>query len=932
MFHKELTMKRQTVLLALWGALAGCAATQLPDEPKWREYSQPQWVSPMKSGMRVLVEEDHSAPLVTVVSVVGVGGTGDPKGKEGLAHFIEHLVFRSRFAGGEPCWEHLNRLGGNPNATTGADFTTYFTTVHKDNLHQLMQLEAWRLARTIEGVTPEVFKIEREVVRNELRQRRETTIGNKMFDLLLMALFPPGHPLARPMAGTHESLLAASLDDAKAFVKEHYRADNYTVVISGDVRTEDVKRELGMWPPELLFGPGGPEGPPVPPRPRASEKPPREIPPPFAKSMQRHKGPVTQPELFLAWALPGAFHGKDALAQFAAARLNLAVAVGLDVREEDDIEGVAIFPEELVDSSLMVMSATLKPGADPEKVRRRLLDVLVDAWTTELGPLQTEGSRWSAATGLLFGAASPIGKGMQVAEYMGATGKTSFFKDRFEELAQVKPTDVTDFAAKWLTRERAVAVYFEPESERPPAVLGGGGGAGGAGERRASHDLGKGEAGSGAEYTAARIREVARSPGLAQVPRFKLANGLEVYVIKQGEFPIAQIELGIKGGDASVRPVGMASLAAGLAPSKCRDHGSLTPVGGRSAESTGSTSTTAFVRVLSGNLANGVAVLSDNVSCREVDAEAFLGLPRMLENEGKVYQRLIKRPEFVAARKMSAELYPGHPFAEVLVDPESLKAVKAEDAQAFVRGHFRPENAVAVVFGDVEMGEVKALAEKYLTRWQGGAGAVPMSAPPAPPGPQTRKLYLIDRPGATQALVNVACRLPEVKPDRLPAYDLLESLATEKAAALREQWGATYGVYARVTKRPGGAADLSIDGAVETAQVGRSTARLLDLVAELGRGDVADGMFLTKRWDVARGFANQYVTAGALANAIVEAAEQGWPLEALDRYPENLAATTKATIKELARPCVGKEVATIVGDAAVLKPQLEKEGLKLEGK
>jgi hypothetical protein len=105
----------------------------------------------------------------------------------------------------------------------------------------------------------------------------------------------------------------------------------------------------------------------------------------------------------------------------------------------------------------------------------------------------------------------------------------------------------------------------------------------------------------------------------------------------------------------------------------------------------------------------------------------------------------------------------------------------------------------------------------------------------------------------------------------------------------------------------------------------------LQVVNALGTGTIAEPLFLTKRWDVGREFMNQYATAGARASAILTARLYGWPLEALDRYPANLAKTTRESIKEIMAPCVGKEVVAIVGDAAVLKPQLAAEGLKLEG-
>jgi zinc protease len=903
----------------------------LPDSPVIKDYDAPEWVAPLKSGLRVIVKEDHSAPQVTIAAVYGVGATSDPKGIEGMAHFVEHLAFRSRPGGGPQYWDVLKRMGANFNASTSWDFTSYYTIAHKSNLAQMMQLEAWRLARTVEGVSPEQFKTEREVVRNELRQRWETTIGNKMFDLILSGLYPEGHPLRRPVGGTHESLTRAQLADAQKFVKDFYAPDNCTIVIAGDFDTEEVKKMLGMWPAEALFGPGGPEGPAVNPRPRVGERPAPPVPTTVNRALTRHTGPIAQSQLVLAWALPPGLRGNDTLVNFAAERLDLAIGQGLERSEDDDIQGAGASVNELADSSIMTIFASLKPGADPEKARKRLEDVLVNAWTTEFGRVQTEAVRWQSATGVLLRSANPVSSAIALAEYAAASGKTSLFRDQLEELAAVKAEQVSDFAYKWLIRDRAAAIYFEPESTEIPRLVSGDAG-GGAGGSRPAHTIG-GDLVAGGDFSAAQIMKTVQSPGLASLPRIKLANGLEVYVIQNRGAPVVQMQLGLRGGNATTKPVNAASLSINLSSSHCQDHGDLMPVGGSIGTGTGLATSDTFVTVLSGNLANGIAVLSDTVRCREADEEVFLHLPRMIERRQKSFEQAAKRPEYLAGKRLYGALYPNHPFGEVrYADPEPLKNLRREDAQSFVQSHFRPDNGALVIYGDVDTQQVKKESETYLSLWPTGGGAASMDPPAPPGGPDARRVFLVDRPKATQAIVNVGCRLTDVKPETLPAYDVLEQLAGDRAWALREQWGATYGVHASVTRMPGGASDLTFGGLVENAQAGKSVGLLLDIVAELGAGKVDPRLFAMKRWDAGLTFMNTFASPATRADAILDMVSRRWPIETWDKYPERLAQTTPATLKELLVPCTGKEIVAVVGDAAVLRPQLEKEGLKLESK
>jgi hypothetical protein len=169
-----------------------------------------------------------------------------------------------------------------------------------------------------------------------------------------------------------------------------------------------------------------------------------------------------------------------------------------------------------------------------------------------------------------------------------------------------------------------------------------------------------------------------------------------------------------------------------------------------------------------------------------------------------------------------------------------------------------------------------------------------------------------------------------MQPHLAPAYDVLGAVLNESTWALREEWGATYGIGASVARNADGSAHVMLGGAIENAQLGRSVVRLLGILGALGAGTIAEPMFLTKRWDVGREFMNRYATASAQGDAIMTARLRGWPLTTWDQYPDNLANTTRQTLKDLLGPCVGKEAVTIVGDASVLRPQLDQQGLALQ--
>jgi zinc protease len=402
-----------------------------------------------------------------------------------------------------------------------------------------------------------------------------------------------------------------------------------------------------------------------------------------------------------------------------------------------------------------------------------------------------------------------------------------------------------------------------------------------------------------------------------------------VVAAKHGAAPLAQIAVGIRGGNALSRPYGLASYASTFARSRCRENGDLFTVGGAMSRSTGETSTVMSASVISGNLSNGIAVLSDELSCLEVDENAFLQHDVVVKQRTKFYERAARRPAFIATKRLYSDLYPDHPYGLLAPDPATLKNVSFDDAEAFVRSHYRPGNAVAVVVGDVDPNEAKALSERYFARWSGG-GAGGANLPSSPPPPAARKAYLVDRPGGTQGEVSIGCRLVDATPELLPVFEVAEAVATDLAWTVREEWGASYGVRASVRTLPGGAADMRIGGAIENRWVGRSVNRLLGILSDLASPRLDEKLFLVKRWDVARTFTRRFSTGDGIAGAILEAADHGWPNDVWDRYPERLAATTREAVQGILKPCVGHEIITVAGDAASIRPQLEAIGIKLE--
>jgi len=923
------TMQAATRAFLLSAAVSllfsACATigSEIPDKPVVEPFSHKGMVLEPASGLRIVIQEDHDAPTAFVHIRVGSGGTADPPGKEGLAHFVEHLAFRNRPGGGKAStWELQNRLGVGRNAFTTADITAYHSVVVKQLLPQLLRIEGWRMANLMSGITPEEFETELEVVRNELRQRYENDAG-RAFHALREHLYPESHPMARAsVIGSHESLSSITWADAEAFVKKNYAPDNITVIVAGDVDPQAVQQEIARWPRALLEAPT--TGPATP-RQRWADDARTEPPAPPSTELVKLSVPVPEPQLLVAWTIPG--HGRydqtEVTADFAADAVNMKI-FERQLQEgpfADQALGAFVLPG--YHASMFVMFASMTPSDDPQKVKQKLLDIAGESIVpTDFERFfKTEG-KWNRAVSTLYGSLDMRRAAEEVVDFYAATGRTDYYAHYLNKLSQVQFSEARAFVDKWLKRKRAVAVFLEPE--------GGSGSAGRATSTKASaeHRLKPSTDIDLSGLQDKQIRQIMFKPGLGDVPRFKLANGLEVFVMSQPANPVATVSIDIPGGDIATNPFGLATLARQLSRTRCSDHGDLRRVGGRRFSDFGSWETSVTTRVLRGNVINAIATTADHVSCREADEVTHLWVGDIMKRQQKRVDRTLKMPLLRAAQESRKRLYGDHQLGQFMIQPQDLAKVPFGTLDAFVRSHYRPDNARVVIMGDATVETVRPLFERYFGAWKRGAGS--HSPSPPPPGPQAREIALFDRPGATQTSINLGCRLPPVTQDTHTHYELLEGVIQEELWDLRASWGATYGVGSAVLNHHTHASELTIFGNVENAETAAAVAHMLELVERLGTTGPSIRNFLVKRWDAALAFNRSMSSASVQANRLLWAESVGWGASYWDTVPDRFSQATRQDVRAAIAPCAGREVITLVGDAESLAPRLESAGLSFE--
>jgi predicted Zn-dependent peptidase len=215
----------------------------------------------LANGLRVIVAEDHLAPVVAINVWYDVGSKHEAPGKTGFAHLFEHVMFQgSRHVGKAEHVALVQAAGGTMNGSTWLDRTNYYETLPAHRMELGLWLEADRMATLLDALSQENLDNQREVVKNEKRWSYDNRPYGSWQEKLQAHLFPPEHPYHHSTIGSMDDLDAASLEDVRTFFRTYYAPNNAVLSVVGDVETADVRAAA-----ERYFGriPANPNVPPL---------------------------------------------------------------------------------------------------------------------------------------------------------------------------------------------------------------------------------------------------------------------------------------------------------------------------------------------------------------------------------------------------------------------------------------------------------------------------------------------------------------------------------------------------------------------------------------------------------------------------------------------------------------------------------------------
>ncbi|MEX1256840.1 MAG: pitrilysin family protein [Gemmatimonadota bacterium] len=407
----------------------------------------------LDNGLTVILAPDPSVPVVAVNLWYGVGSRNEREGRTGFAHLFEHLMFQgSAHVEKGRHFELVERAGGSLNASTWFDRTNYFETVPSHQLELVLWLESDRMGWFLPAMDQEKLDNQRDVVRNERRQRYDNQPYGDWDERMLATVFPPDHPYHHSVIGSMEDLGRADLEDVTAFFNTFYRPNNAVLTLAGDFDPAGAMELVSRYFGEI---PRGLDLPPIPGR--------TEIEPAIGgTSVERVEADVPLPRVHLAFRIPPVTDEEFYAAEVASAVLGAGRASRLYrrlVRERRVAKDVAAFAYPLATGrTMMVCRLTGYAGADPEVLEEALFGE-VDA-LADVAPPEVDRAVALAETGLVREVEELASRADLLSMNQTVFGDAARLNSEVERVRAVTAEGIRDFARDTLGPDnRAVLTY-----------------------------------------------------------------------------------------------------------------------------------------------------------------------------------------------------------------------------------------------------------------------------------------------------------------------------------------------------------------------------------------------------------------------------------------------------------------------------------------
>ncbi len=897
-------MKKYLLVLFMLCLFAGLSLAQAEQQLNYEQYT-------LDNGLEVILVQDSSAPTVAVDVWYNVGAANDPDGRSGFAHLFEHMMFEGSANLPEGGIDNLvTAAGGILNAYTSIDVTAYYQALPSHQLPLALWLEADRMAGL--PVTQVNLDNQRAIVIEELQLRvTNSPYGEAIQDLLTIPF--TYEPYQRRVIGTIEDVNAAVVEDVKDFHRTYYVPNNATLVVAGDIDF-DVTRQLV----DDLFGqiPIGDE-PPALPEYIAVEQDEAEI-------ITTEDPLINLPAVFIGYETPPRVSDDYPALSLLARILSVGDSSRLAQKLLDTGQAIVADSVVLDNRGPSLFGVLLLPNmggdvADVEQVFYDELQLILDEGIPQ-EELDKAIAIIQADRVLQLETAFNLAESVQAANYY--FGDPQAVYTEIEQFEAVTSEDIQRVLAEYLDDSDRHVIYVNPTDASPaPAV-----------------EPVVGDSTEDIEPDYRHVLDQSEPPApltvneftLPDISEFVLDNGMEVVVIEQPNMPIISLDVLLSGGSASVSTdlAGLAGMTGALI-SRGTDNrtaqdlaGTIEQVGGfvGSNGARDSLSVGAFALIDDSDLAFDLLadmVLNANFPDTEVERERQASISGLEAN--------LAEPSFVANQTFNELLYVDHPYGESATF-ETLEAITRDDIVSFYDSQAKPNNAVLIIAGAITAEEGLTKAEEYFGGWEGEADTIEF---PMIEAQSETQIYLVDRPGSTQAefiIGNIGLEGDSLDffPVRVMNDVLGGTFASRLVRNIREEKGYTYSIGSGFSF-PADTGVFRVSAAVRNDVIGLAIQEVFTEIERVQSEPFTDEELANSKSGIIGRFALALETYQDFVDAVASYQIRGVELNRLVEYPQLVQDVTTDDVLDVANEYIQSDafVIVVVGDANEIQGQLE---------
>lgn len=888
----------------------------------------------LENGLEVIMHQDKSDPIVAVATIMHVGSNREKPGKTGFAHFFEHMSFND--SENVPVGANRKMIpewGGSRNGGTSNDYTVYYEVVPKDAFEKIMWIDSDRFGYMINTVTEAALEREKQVVKNEKRQRVDNAPYGYTDEIIRSNLYPKGHPYNWTVIGSLPDLQAATIDDVKEFYNQYYGASNATLVIAGDIDFDETKKQVEKWFGEI---PSGPD---------VEKQDPMPVILTETKSLYFEDNFAKLPELRMVFPTVEEYH-KDSYALQVLGQLlsgSKKSPLYTTVVEEQKLApniGTYQYSSELAGEFIFRVRANA--GTDLDAVNSAINTGLEKFETVGVNERDLKRIKAELETNLYQGISTVLNKAFQLGQDNEFGGDPSYITETAKLTNAVTADDVMRVYNQYLKGKNYVMASVVPKGQLDLAVTDSKEASVWVEEVKqnvANEEVSQGEE---AEYDKTPSKYDRSEPSFGELPKFKmpdiwtaeLENGMDLYGIENNEIPLVQFDITIPGGHL-LDPEGKAGVASLLSDLMMEGTATKTPavleeaIGFLGASISMYSSNEDFHitgSCLTKNFKETIALVKEILLEPRWDETEYARLKQALETGLKDREA---NPNAIAGLAYNKLLYgDSHPFAVPGSGTlNTVRDISIDDLKAYY-SNLVPSNASFHIAGAITPESTKSVLAT-LNDWSGEAPSIPDYSIVG--NDKQDLLFFIDVPDSKQSVLNIGKLALSASNPEANNLDFANEIIGGGSSGrlfqtLRIQKGYTYGAYSGVGSSLE-IAPYTVRSSVRANATLKSLEIIEDMLAKYSDSFGEEEVELTKN-KLLKANTRAYESLGAKLSILRNISKYGYAMDYIEKDQEELITMTVEDYKNIINKYLVEDVMiyVVVGDKATQWDEVQKLG------